>query len=278
MPRRVDIHHHIFPPGVNKAALSAAVGFKTPPENLPWTPELSLAAMDRLGIDVAVLSYPANIPAGPASPQSRAAAREYNEFAARVCAAHPGRFAFFAVMPNLFDAQGGVEEIRYALDELKAVGVSLPSSYGEGADARYIADDQFDPVWEELHERSAVVFLHGAQTPSSTPYPHPCLGIPITEVPNETYKAAAHLVVSGKKRRFSNAKVILAHLGGSVPMLAPRVAEVLEDFASFYFDMAISASETTLTAMEAFADDGRVLFGTDFPGAVRSFQAVSGPH
>ena len=46
----------------------------------------------------------------------------------------------------------------------------------------YIADDAFDPVWEELNKRSAVVFLHGAQIPSSTPYPHPFLGIPIMEV------------------------------------------------------------------------------------------------
>lgn len=48
--------------------------------------------------------------------------------------------------------------------------------------AAYIGDDKYDPVWEELDRRGAVVFLHGTQTPSSTPYPHPFLGLPITEV------------------------------------------------------------------------------------------------
>lgn len=143
------------------------------------------------------------------------------------------------------------------------------------------------------------MFLHGAQTPSSTPYPHPWLGLPISEVspeevqevspayskkvPNETYKAAAHLVVSGKKRRFSNVNIILAHLGGSTPFLAARVAalsyhmgcpltpaEIIEDFKSFYYETALSAHETTLTAMVTFVPLNRLLFGTDFPGNCRN--------
>lgn len=48
--------------------------------------------------------------------------------------------------------------------------------------AAYIADDKYDEIWEELNRRQVVVFLHGAQTASSTPYPHSFLGIPITEV------------------------------------------------------------------------------------------------
>jgi hypothetical protein len=43
-------------------------------------------------------------------------------------------------------------------------------------------------------------------------------------VPNETFKAAAHLVVTGRKRKYARARIILAHLGGSTPFLAPRVA------------------------------------------------------
>lgn len=169
----------------------------------------------------------------------------------------------------------------------------------------YIADDAFDPIWDELNRRHAVVFLHGAQTPSSTPYPHPFLGLPISEasvpvdrshtstntktqlytqkVPNETYKAAAHLVVTGKKRRFHNVKIILAHLGGSTPFLAPRVAalshymgcplapdEILQDFKTFYYETALSSHPTTLAALDAFVPIERVLFGSDYPGTVPS--------
>lgn len=125
-----------------------------------------------------------------------------------------------------------------------------------------------------------MVFIHGTQTPSSTPYPHAYLGLPITEVPNETYKAAAHLVVTGKKRRFSCARVILSHFGGSALALAPRVAvlaghmgcklsaeECIADFNSFFVESALSAHYSTLQLAEGTVGRERMLYGTDFPGA-----------
>lgn len=98
-------------------------------------------------------------------------------------------------------------------------------------------------------------------------------------MPNETYKAAAHLVVTGKKRKYANVRVILAHLGGATPFLAPRVAmlssymgcvlspeEILADFKTFYYETALSAHRTTLAALTAFISPDHLLFGTDFPG------------
>ncbi|KAH9951618.1 hypothetical protein B0H21DRAFT_183344 [Amylocystis lapponica] len=275
---RIDVHHHWFPASLKKADQSVSVGWRTPPENLPWTPWVSLRAMDALGIDLAVLSLPAGVPGGAVGMQNRRAAREFNVHASRICLEHPGRFGFFACLPIPSDSQAALEELAFALDTLGAEGIALASSYGEGSSATYIGHDEYDPVWEELDKRGAVVFLHGAQTPSSTPYPHPFLGIPITEVPNETFKAAAHLVVTGKRRRFPNVKIVLAHLGGCTAALAPRVAvlsqhmgctltpeEILEDFASFYYETALSAHETTLAAAETFVKPGRLLLGTDFP-------------
>ncbi|CCM03180.1 uncharacterized protein FIBRA_05302 [Fibroporia radiculosa] len=276
--RRIDVHHHIFPNTLRKAEQSKAVGFRTPPENLPWSPAVSLQAMDALGIDIAVLSLPAGVPCGPIGPENCQAARELNLLMAQVCEMHPGRFGFFACLPIPGDTNTALDELAFALDELHADGIALPSSYGEGSSATYLGDDLYDPIWEELNRRGTVVFLHGTQTPSSNPYPHPFLGLPITEVPNETYKGAAHLVVTGKKRKFSNVKIILSHLGGSTISLAPRVAvlskhmgcplspeEILQDFQSFYYETALSAHKATLSALKSFVGPDRVLFGTDFP-------------
>jgi 6-methylsalicylate decarboxylase len=102
-------------------------------------------------------------------------------------------------------------------------------------------------------------------------------------VPNETFKAAAHLVVTGKKRKYPSIKFILTHLGGSTPVLAARVAalsrymgcpltseEILEDFKSFYYETALSGYSTNLAAVEQFAGNERILFGSDLPGKCAS--------
>jgi hypothetical protein len=152
--RRIDLHHHFFPPSLSKAAKSQSVGWRTPAENLPWSPENSLKAMDALGIETAILSLPASS-TGIVGPENRSTAREHNLFAAKVCKDYPGRFGFFATLPFLDDTKGSrrftglcviqtfrdivllgaLHEIAYALDELKADGVALTSSYGDGADA-----------------------------------------------------------------------------------------------------------------------------------------------
>jgi predicted TIM-barrel fold metal-dependent hydrolase len=62
---------------------------------------------------------------------------------------------------------------------------------------------------------------------------------------------------------FPDIKIILAHLGGTTPFLASRVAvlsnhmgcplspeEILDDFRSFYYETALSAYEPNLLAIE----------------------------
>ncbi|KAG2156131.1 hypothetical protein DEU56DRAFT_875957 [Suillus clintonianus] len=274
---RIDVHHHFFLDAEKKAKKNLEVGWRTPEENLPWKPLISLDAMDKLGVRTAILSPPP-VTSSSIGEENRSEVRQQNIYASQLCAAYPDRFRFFAGLPFLDDVEASLEEIAFSFDVLGADGVALISSYGDGNSAKYVADDLYDPIWKELDRRSAVVLLHGTQTPSSTPYPHPWLGVPITEVPNETYKAAAHLVVSGKKRRFHNVNIILTHLGGSTPFLASRVAalshhmgcpltpdEIIDDFKSFYYETALSAHETTLTAMSTFVPSERLLFGTDFP-------------
>ncbi|KAJ3802832.1 hypothetical protein GGU11DRAFT_752622 [Lentinula aff. detonsa] len=280
MPRgRIDVHHHFFPAELAKAKLIdfADIGFVSPKENLPWTPEVSLRFMDQTGIDTSILSFPA-LGSGSVSEENRGLARGRNMQMAKFRDDHPTRFGFFATMPFLQDVEGALAEIAYALDILKADGIAISSSYGEGSEAKYVGHKIYEPIWAELNSRKAVVFLHGNQTPSSTPYPDPTLGIPIVEVPNETYKAASHLVVTGTKRKYPDAKIILSHMGGSTAFLSVRVArlshymgcplspeEILADFKSFYYDTALSAHETTLTAIQTFITPDRLLFGTDFP-------------
>lgn len=261
------------------------MGWKTPPGTIPWTPHVSLSAMDAMNVNVAILSLPALF-VGSISEENRKIARDRNLFVSGIVRKHPSRFGFFATLPFLDDIQGCISEIRYSYDVLNADGIALSSSYGIGDQATYIGDDRYDAIWAELHRRSAVVFLHGAQIGSSTPAPHTYLPIPVVEVPNETFKAAAHLVITGRKRKYPNVKIILAHLGGTTPLLAPRVAllsaymgcplppeAIMDDFKSFYYETALSAYGASLNAIDTFVPPEQILFGTDFPAVTTDVAA-----
>jgi predicted TIM-barrel fold metal-dependent hydrolase len=278
---RVDLHHHFFPAEVGTEhlrRLERETEWRFPPENLPWSPDKSVRFMDRLGIETAILSLTGSPGGDGVGSANRKCARLLNTTAHQAVIDHPGRFGFFANLPIPTDTGAALEELAYALDVLGAVGVNLTSSYGKGDEARYVGHDDFDPIWEELDRRRAVVFIHGDQTPGSNRPPSRLVPIPAGEVPNETYKAAADIVTRGKKRRYANARIVLSHSGGSTPFLASRAAvlghwqgselspeEMIEDFRSFFYETALSGFETNLVALENFVEPDHIMFGTDFP-------------
>ncbi|MCW2690572.1 MAG: hypothetical protein JWR37_5462, partial [Mycobacterium sp.] len=81
-PARVDFHHHLFPGGelaeVLQGSLLADSGWRFPAAAVRWTPETSLAFMDGLGIQMAVLSLPNDLESTLPAAQRRAFAREVN--------------------------------------------------------------------------------------------------------------------------------------------------------------------------------------------------------
>jgi 6-methylsalicylate decarboxylase len=281
-PERVDFHHHVFPSGKQAESLQRALvadfGYRFPPGALRWSAQASLAFMDGLGIRTAVLSLPNDLEHNLPPKQRRDFARDINTTARQAVEDHPGRFGFFAHLPTPTDADAALDELTYALDQLDADGVTLTNVYGTGDEARSLGDDIFEPLWAELDRRGTLVFLHGEQTPGRNRMPNRFLPTPVSEVPNETYKAAADLVTSGRKRQYPNTRIILSHSGGSTPFLAARVAvlssylgcelspeEIIADFRTFYFETALSGFETNLVALENFVPPDQILFGTDFP-------------
>ncbi|MDT4935771.1 MAG: 6-methylsalicylate decarboxylase [Pseudonocardiales bacterium] len=281
-PARIDLHQHFFPArefgAEHLRRLEDETGWRFPPENFPWSPAKNLRFMDQLGIETAILSLTGSPGGDGVGPANREFARFLNTTAHQAVIDHPGRFGFFANLPIPSDTEAALDELVYAIDMLGAAGVNLTSSYGTGEQARYVGHDAFDPIWEELDRRGAVVFIHGDQTPSTNRYPSRLVPIPVGEVPNETYKAAADLVTRAKKRRYANVRIVLSHSGGSTLCLASRAAvlahsqgadlspeEMIEDFRGFYYETALSGFETSLVALEDFVEPDHILFGSDFP-------------
>ena len=273
---RIDIHHHTLPPNYIRAIGEERIGPLLVSGKTPvWTPQHSIEAMDRNGIEKAITSLSAPNVWFDDVRQTRALTRECNEYAARVRDDHPQRFGLFASLP-LPDIEGSLREIAYALDELKADGITLLTNY----DGKYPGEPEFAPIFEELHRRRAIVHFHPGESPDNNPHSLPIPAATL-DFPFETTRAVTSLLVSGTLARSRNARFIFSHAGGTIPFLAERIArlemrpEVREkapDGAMFelkrlYFDTALSANKLIFGSLLKFVSHEQILFGSDYPYA-----------
>jgi predicted TIM-barrel fold metal-dependent hydrolase len=267
---KIDTHQHFFPKpyvdGVGLDTLARQMPNQKAPE---WSPERAIAVMDAHGISEGILS----VSSGPPIPDAPTLLRKCNDAAAELRQRYPGRFGSFASLP-LPDIDASLSEVAYSLDTLEADGFIIFASYG----GKYLGDEHFAPVLEELNRRKTVAFIH----PNDPAYALPKLApASVLEFPFETTRTATSLIISGTLRRFADIRFILAHAGGTLPYLVPRVSlsvsmmpgvaervgDVNAAFASFYYDTALSAGVSTISALMQVARPDHVLFGTDFPMA-----------
>jgi 6-methylsalicylate decarboxylase len=276
--RRVDVHHHFFPPAYieplaqwNKAQ-GIADGLQAPQK--AWSIEKAVEDMDRNEVATGILSISTPGVWFGGDDDARKMARLCNEYATEMGRNHKGRFGLFAALP-MPDVEGSLKEIEYALDTLKADGIGLMTSYGDS----WPGDPRFAPVFQELNRRKAVVYFH--------PLAANCCGnlIPgapasLIEYPHDTARAVLSLLVNGAFARYGDIRFIFSHAGASIPVLAGRIANGLkrrqnlaeiapegveQQLKKLHFDTANSAYAPTMAALLAFVPVSQVLFGSDFP-------------
>ncbi|BCS28106.1 amidohydrolase family protein [Aspergillus puulaauensis] len=235
------------------------------------------------GIQKAILSLTApGASIAPDTESARVLARQVNEYAAGLRQQHPNSFGFFATLPSLTDIPGALAEIEYALDVLKADGVTLFTRYGDGNN--YLGHNLFTPIWEELDARKAVVFVHPTH-PVNTTWTNPILPQPAIDYPHETTRTAVDLIIANVTQKYPNCRKILSHAGGSLPYLISRIAttsrateateliygktskDIMDDFRSFYYDLALSSSPAVLNMVLDLVPHHHITYGSDFPYA-----------
>lgn len=275
----IDVHHHLSPPDY-----VTRIGRRTPLQPLVtgWTPEASLAEMDRTGVQVSLLSITTpGLWFGDVA-EAREVARACNEYAAGLARQHPGRFGSFAALP-MPDVDGTLAEIAYALDVLHADGIMMFTSY-----TKWLGDPSMDPVLAELNRRRAVVYTHPtAQACCVNLLP----GIPDTtiEYGTDTTRAIANLVFGGAARRYPDIRFIFSHAGGTAPYLMDRFRflaglpanaarfpdGVAAELGRFHYDTAQAADPGTMAALRAAVPVERIVFGTDYPYRTGPDQAAA---
>ena len=274
-PHRIDVHHHISPPGWVTAMKNAGVPHNPPRDD--WSVQKSLDDMDKGGTATAIVS--------PTTPQlnflandkdtAARVARESNEYTKELMADHPGRFGLFAMLP-LPHVDESLKEIAYALDTLHADGIGLMTNYGD----KWLGYSDFAPIWEELNRRKATVYTH----PTTA---NCCLnlvqGIPESAIEwgTDTARTITNLIFSGTSQRYKDINWIFSHGGGALTAVAERLqiqmvstpphkdkftrAIVDGELTRFHYDTAQVSNAVTIGALAKLVPVSQIVFGTDYP-------------
>ena len=239
------------------------------PIKLPDT-EAQLRSMDDWHIRTAITSLTPRVILKNMH-RLREVARVCNEFQARIALELPSRFGSFALLP-LPDVDAALEEITYALDILHLDGVGLFSSIND----RYLGDPLFDPVFDELDRRKAVVFVHPThcEAPEHTQLHAPPF---VVEYVFDTSRAIVNLIFTGTLKRCPDIRLIVAHGGGAVPFLTQRISmleghrhakgvtDVIPTLRSLYYEIASTTAGYALRSLQELADPTHILWGSDLP-------------
>ena len=260
----IDIHAHVFPDFYASAMKAAGVkdvdGWPAP----EWSAEAMLKAADEHKIAALVLSISSP---GVTFVEGKAAAdlaRRLNEFMVGLVKEHSPRFGSLAVL-RLPDIEASLAEISYCLDTLGMDGVGILSNH-HGV---YLGDPQLDPVFEELNRRKAMVFVHPTTPPNWDTFTVG-LSAPVMEYTFDSTRMAMSLVHGGRKEKYPDVGIIVAHGGGTLPFNYQRVVKYAMNgqhdvFNTFFYDLTATTEPAQIRALMAFAKPDQCMMGFDFP-------------
>jgi aminocarboxymuconate-semialdehyde decarboxylase len=247
-------------------------------------PAQRLADMDRVGIDVEVLSVSTpNVFFAEGAAQADVA-RLVNDAYAELIAQHPKRFKGFASIP--MDApDAALRELDRALGELKLNGVVLLSNIR----GRALTDPSYRPFFEEANRRRVCIFLHPMIPVTSEVFNEYVLG-PLVGFPFDTSLAVARMCFRGIFRDFPDIRWVIGHLGGAIPYLMERLDNGYRDFAecrehidalpstylkTLHYD-TVSFSGPALRMVREMVGADHMVMGSDYPHMLGSIdRAVS---
>ena len=299
---RYDLHTHYYPASYFELIRQAPgdFSFGTDPTGrtiirhrgarffgvtAPMTdPGQRLADMDRVGIDVEVLSVSTPNVFFAEGEGQVAVARSVNDAYAELIAQHPARFKGFASIP--MDApDAALRELDRALGELKLNGVVLLSNIR----GRALTDPSYRPFFEEANRRRLCIFLHPMIPVNSESFNEYVLG-PLVGFPFDTSLAVARMCFHGMFRDFPDIRWVIGHLGGAIPYLMERLDNGYRDFAEcraridalpssylkrLYYD-TVSFSGPALRMVRDLVGTDHMVMGSDYPHMLGSIdRAVS---
>jgi predicted TIM-barrel fold metal-dependent hydrolase len=245
---------------------------------------LRIKEMDEVGIDVQVISHGA--PSAQKLPADGAAAlvRGVNDRLAAACAANPKRFAAFAALPSN-DPKAAADELERTVTKHGFKGAMMHGLSG----GVFLDDKRFWPIYERAEQLDVPIYFHPA-TPDSRVgevyYNDYAKDFPMVVraawgYTVETATTAIRMVLSGVFEKHPNLKVVLGHLGETLPFLVWRVDHAIgrpgaarkisfRDIFCNNFWITTSGNFSSPALMCCVQEMGvdRILFAVDWPFVV----------
>lgn len=280
----IALEEHYFDPDWNAHADAPR---HTPRPDTPFHRRMSdlgdqrIKEMDEAGIDLQVISHAPPGAQGVKDTDAVSWARRANDRLHAAILQHPNRFAGFAAVPTS-DAAAGADELERAVTALGFKGAMI-NSLTEGP---FLDDTRYWPIFERAAALDVPIYLHPADPNPiimSAYYKgyaetHPMFVRAGWGFMVETGTQAMRLVLSGVFEAYPRLKIILGHLGETIPYQIARIDEALSrdtpmknfrEVFTEHFYVTTSGFFST-PAMQCCIDEigiDRVLFSIDWPYA-----------
>ena len=240
-----------------------------------WSAERRIEDMDRLGIDVQVISPVPVMLCYWAEPEAaQAFARLQNEYCAGIVAAHPDRFRGMATVP-LQDPPRAIAELRRAVETLGLRAVEIGTFPG----GRDLDSPELFPFFEACVDLDVSVFVHPAgavvgQDRMGDYYLPNIVGNPL-----ETAMAITRFILGGVAERLPGLRICWSHGGGAFAFVLGRLTHGWDirdeasanaphapvEYAKRFFYDSITHSPDNLHFLIDKVGPGQVVIGSDFP-------------
>jgi predicted TIM-barrel fold metal-dependent hydrolase len=241
--------------------------------------ELRLKEMDEAGIDVQILSHGAPSTQKLTGSDAVALTRRVNDRLKAAVAAHPTRFAAFAALPTS-DPKAAAEE----LERTTRLGFKGAMIHGLANDV-FLDDKRFWPIYERAQALDVPIYLHPSvplPAVSDAYYKDYAADFPMVVraawgYTVETATLAIRMVLSGVFDAYPRLKIVLGHLGETLPFLIWRVDHALarpgaktlsfrDVFCGhFYITTSGNFSNPALLCCVMEMGIDRILFSVDWP-------------
>lgn len=237
-----------------------------------------LEMMDKNQVDFCVLSL-----AGPGvqiEPDTRTAvrlARIANDRLANEMHKQPKRYGGFAHLA-MQDPRAAADELERCVKQLGMQGAMIN---GETL-GLYLDDRRYDVFWERVEALDTVVYIHPGNPPDKPHMysDHPEMWGPVWSWAAETCSHALRLIFSGTFDRYPGARIILGHMGETLPIQLWRLDSryaiantryALKNPPSWYAKNNIVLTTSGVCydpalrcALDAFGEEN-VMFSIDYP-------------